>query len=375
MDKQALQALFKDSSVLAPLTRVGNLPFRRLCREFGASVTYSEMIYARNLLKGAGWERALLRKHADETCFGVQLAALQLEEGIEAAKFARERGADFIDINCGCPIEDTTRRGLGAALLRRSRTLVKLIDGLVKNLDCAVTAKLRIGWNLSSVNIFEIARELEQAGAAAITIHGRTRDQRYTSAADWDLIGRVQESISIPVIGNGDILTSYEAVERRKKSGVKTVMLARGALIKPWLFEEIRDNTVLRPTPQERIAIYHRLSRFELEHFGADDLGRKRSLEFLTYQFNFLHRFKYLPEETFGAQSREYPLMQSRLDPDLDTPLDCMLSCPDPAVHREISLILLDTEDASEAVARLTEYAAGRNFPTSMAEGEIISNG
>ena len=226
---------------LAPLTVGGNLPFRRLCVAFGAEVTVGEMAVVRNLLKRKGAELALLRSHAEEPFFGAQIADRSPRTVAEGAKMAEERGARFVDLNCGCPIHAVAGRGLGAGLLQRPGRIGSLVEAMRRAVKVPVTVKLRSGWSEDKPNVSEAARICEESGAAALTIHARSREQRYTRAADWDLIGRVAAERSIPVVGNGDILTHYEARERMARSGVSSVMLARGALIKPWLFREIRE--------------------------------------------------------------------------------------------------------------------------------------
>ena len=227
--------------MLAPLTVGGNLPFRRLCVEMGADVTVGEMAVVKKLLGGSPSEFALLKSHPDERMFGVQLADKRTETLVEGARLAESRGARFVDLNCGCPIDQITRRGLGASLLRKPTKLGRLVAAMKGAVSIPVTVKLRAGWHEDKVNVSDVARACEENGADAIAIHGRTREQRYSKAADWDLVGKVAAERGVPVIGNGDILTPYEARERMARSGVRSVMLGRGALIKPWLFREIKE--------------------------------------------------------------------------------------------------------------------------------------
>jgi len=213
---------FEDKVVLAPLTFGGNLPFRRLCVEFGAEVTVGEMAVVRKLRSGSPSEFALLRSHPDEPFFGVQLADRRAETLAEAARLAESRGARFVDLNCGCPINEITRRGLGASLLRKPSRLGRLVEAMKGAVSVPVTVKVRSGWSEGKPNVAEVARVCEESGADAIAIHARTREQRYNRSADWDLIGRVAAGRRIPVIGNGDILTHYEARERMAQAGVRS---------------------------------------------------------------------------------------------------------------------------------------------------------
>ena len=156
----------------------------------------------------------MLRSHPSEPFFGVQLADRAPDTLAEGARIAEARGARFVDLNCGCPIDQMTRRGLGASLLQKPGRLARLVAAMVAAVQVPVTVKLRLGWREGKENVAELARACEEAGAAAIAIHGRTREQRYSRAADWDAIGRVAAERGVPVVGNGDILTHYEARDR-----------------------------------------------------------------------------------------------------------------------------------------------------------------
>ena len=177
--------------ILAPLTRGGNLPFRRLCVDYGMEVSFGEMVYARSLLKGNRKEQTLLRRAPNEQFFGVQIATNDIEEGLAAAKIVAESGANFIDLNCGCPIYEATRRGLGSHLLRNPARLASLVEGIAGGSSLPVSVKVRLAAMGGEVNINEVAGALYEAGAAALTIHGRTASDRYTKAADWGVIARV----------------------------------------------------------------------------------------------------------------------------------------------------------------------------------------
>src|SRR4029079_5612090 len=198
--------MFQDSVVMAPMTKGGNLPYRRLCSELGATVTVGEMALARQLLRGSKSEYALIRRAADERCFGVQLAGTKPEELAEAAQIAEARGASFVDLNCGCPIDDMTRRGIGAALLQRPERIRRLRASMVAAVKIPVSVKIRLGWSDDTLNHLEVAKAAHEAGAQAIFVHGRTRNQRYKRTASWERIGEVAAAVPIPVIGNGDIL-------------------------------------------------------------------------------------------------------------------------------------------------------------------------
>jgi tRNA-dihydrouridine synthase 3 len=348
---------------LAPLTFGGNLPFRRLCVEQGADVTVGEMAVVYRLLKDRNAEFALLRSHASEPCFGAQLAERKPEALAEGARLAESRGARFVDLNCGCPIDAITRHGLGSSLLRKPTRLARLVDAMKKAVSVPVTVKIRTGWHEGKENVAEVAKACEEAGAAAITIHGRTREQRYTKAADWDRIGSVAAERGVSVIGNGDILTHYEARERMRRSGVRSVMLGRGALIKPWLFSEIREGRDILKTPEERIALLFRFATLLREHFRDDERGRRRALQFLPWHLNFFCRYRPLPAADFEARSLEHPLLQSRLPvPPEATALERLLADARPEVHERLALDLLESASAEEALARFTELSRTLSF-------------
>ena len=353
---------FQDKVVLAPLTVGGNLPFRRLCVELGAEVTFGEMAVVRKLLGGSPSEFALLKSHPDEPFFGVQLADNKPDTLAEGARLAESRGARFVDLNCGCPIHEITRRGLGASLLRKPARLGRLVAAMAKAVSVPVTVKLRVGWREAEANVAQVARVCEESGAAAISIHGRSREQRYSRAADWEIVGRVAAERGVPVIGNGDILTHYEARDRMSRHGVRSAMLARGALIKPWLFREIREGRSWLPSPEERFSVLWRFVELLREHFGVDERGQKRMRRFLPWHLNFFCRYVPLPEEEFGEPSRAHPLLQSRLQaPPPSSPLERLLGDARAEVHLRFAEELLVAATQDEALARADVLA--RSLP------------
>jgi tRNA-dihydrouridine synthase 3 len=338
---------------LAPLTFGGNLPFRRLCVEFGAEVTVGEMAVVFKLLKDRNSEFALLRSHPAEPWFGAQLADKRAESLAEGARMAEARGARFVDLNCGCPIDEITRRGLGASLLKKPGRLARLVAAMKNAVSVPVTVKLRTGWREGKENVSELARACEEAGAAAISIHARTREQRYSKAADWDLIGRVAAERGVPVVGNGDILTHFEAEARRRRAGVQSIMLARGALIKPWLFREIREGKSWLLTAEERLHVLWRFVELLREHFRDDEKGRRRAHRFLSWHLNFFCRYQPFPEGEFAERAREHPLLQTRLPRgQAASPLETLLNDSRPETHQALSRELLEARDREEGRER-----------------------
>lgn len=359
-------------AILAPLTKGGNLPFRRLCVDFGAKVTMSEMAYARQVVRGSRPELALLRKHASEDCFGVQIAATNAEEAVAAGKRAIENGAAFIDLNCGCPIHDVIKRGMGATLLQRPKALLRIVAGMKEGLDVPVTVKIRSGWKEDEINASEIAQICEEAGASMVTLHARTREQRYTKQADWSLVKKLVQERGIPIVGNGDVLTWHELRDRQAESGCASVMLGRGALVKPWIFKEVVEGRTWLPTARERVEVYARLIAHGREHFGDDAKGRKKAMFFLPWHLSFFCRWRPMPDEEFQEQAKSYPLMQTRVDRGDDLPpLERILRDPRESVHEKIAAILWDSPDVDAMCANLEQLAAATPAPSDDEAGEV----
>ena len=294
------------SVVMGPMTKGSNLPYRRLCTELCARVLVSEMVVARRLKQRRQSEYALIRRAPDEPCFGVQLAGNKPEEMAWAAALAESRGADFIDLNLGCPIDHFTRMGLGAALGRQPTKVARIVAAMRAAVQVPVTVKIRLGWNEQSRNYLAVVRAVVDAGAGAITVHGRTREARYRHPADWAAIAEIAAAVTVPVVGNGDLLFAHEVQERLAASRCAAVMVARGALIKPWLFREAASGRYEDITAAERVAIYRRYVELGLEHWGDDEHGRTRLRPFLRWHAGFWCR--YAPQRVDGS----WPSMQER---------------------------------------------------------------
>jgi tRNA-dihydrouridine synthase 3 len=325
---------------MAPMTKGSNLPYRQLCIELGARVTMSEMTVARRLKQRRRGEFALIRRAPEEPFFGVQLAGNDPEEMAWAAALVESRGADLVDVNLGCPIDHFTRKGLGAALGRQPARIRRIVSAMKDKVARApITVKIRLGWNDKSRNHLEVAAAAVDGGADAIFVHGRTRQARYTTLADWDAIGEVASAVRIPVVGNGDLLFVHEIPAALARSGCAGVMIARGALIKPWIFREALtgDEAI---TPEERLHIYRRYVALATAHWGEDEYATTRIREFLLWHLGFWCR--YAPRREDGS----YPSMQQRESRVPSSPLDALLSRSDAAAHQYLSDMLL----AGEAV-------------------------
>lgn len=287
---------FCNKLYLAPLATVGNLPFRRICKEFGVDITCGEMAMSANILKGQASEWALLKRHESEDVFGVQICGGWADSMTQAAELLNNYvDCDFVDLNMGCPIDMIYRKGLGSGLMNNANRLKHILTGMRTVLkEKPLTVKMRIGIEDGKPLVGKLLPIFATAKINALTIHGRTRQQRYTREADWEYISNVVEMASsseIPVIGNGDIL-SFEDYERRKsQTGVQSVMIARGALIKPWIFTEIKERRYWDIRSSERFEILKRYVRYGLEHFGSDTAGVERTRRFLLEWMSFLCRY------------------------------------------------------------------------------------
>lgn len=329
--------------MLAPMTKGSNLPYRRLCQQFGARVTMSEMTVARRLKQKRRSEFALIRRAADERFFGVQLAGNKPEEMAWAASLVAERGADLVDINLGCPIDYFTSKGLGAALAREPRRVFRIVEAMKQAVTIPVTVKIRLGWNDEHRNYLQVAKAAVDAGADAITVHGRTRAARYKSAADWNAIAEVAASVPVPVIGNGDILFGHQLAPRLAQSGCVAAMSARGTLIKPWLFKEVLEGD-MDPDAETRVGFYRQYVALAKEHWGSDELGISRAREFLVWHLGFWCR--HAPMRPDGS----YPEMQQRESWTPRSPLEALLARADAAAHGYLADVLL-REDAVDPAA------------------------
>ena len=284
--------MFAGRLIMAPMTRGTDLPFRVLAREHGAEVCLGEMAYAHKVVRGDKAERALLRRDAREACFGVQLAGKNAEVMAEAARIAADHGADFVDVNLGCPIDDATRRGFGAALLERPSRVGAIVAAMKRAVTVPVTVKLRLGWSDAKPTFLKIARAAEEAGADALALHARSRAQRYRRAAYWGRVAELVAASRVPVIGNGDIFSWRDAVARLEETGCAAVMAGRWALAKPWIFREFLERRDLSPDPAARLAVVRRYVELCREHFGDDEHGRARTRRFLVFHQDFFRRFR-----------------------------------------------------------------------------------
>ena len=302
--------IWKDKLYLAPLTTVGNLPFRRICKKYGADITCGEMAMSQQLLQGHQPEWALVQRHESEDLFGIQLCGPSPQQMARVAQMVGDGHikCDFVDVNLGCPIDLVYQRGMGSGLMTRKKPLEVIVRSMSAVLaktapDVPLTLKMRTGVYADKHLAHILApTAIREWGASMVTIHGRSREQRYTRLADWDYIERVanggatpqgaHESEILPIFGNGDIVNYEDYNNYRKRAPhVSGVMIARGALIKPWVFSEIKDQQHWDISAGERLDMIRDYVNYGLEHWGSDQKGVETTRRFLLEWLSFLHRY------------------------------------------------------------------------------------
>lgn len=332
---------FADKLYLAPLTTVGNLPFRRICKQLGADVTCSEMAMCTKLLQAGMSEWALLKRHCSEDIFGAQLCGAFPDTMTKCAELLQnEVPIDFVDINLGCPIDLVFKQGAGSALMGRHTKLEQIVRGMKHVLDIPLTVKMRTGISDKKVswNAHKLITNLKLWDVSLVTLHGRSREQRYTRLADWDYINQCAEAAApMPLFGNGDVLSYEDALLRKEKTGVSGVMVARGALIKPWIFTEIKENRHWDISAHERLEMLKDFVYFGLEHWGSDSMGVENTRRFLLEWLSF--QCRYIP---VGILERLPQRINERPPPYFGrNDLETLLSSGDSADWVKISEMLL----------------------------------
>ena len=244
----------KNRIVFAPMAGVSNISFRTIIKEMGAGLIYSEMVSSMGIVYGSSKTIDLINFNEDERPISIQIFGNDVDSFVKAARYIEENyHPDIIDINMGCPVPKIALKSqAGSALLKNPEKIGEIVSKVVSAVSIPVTVKIRSGWDSASINACEVAKRCEEAGASAIAIHGRTRAQGYSGNADWNIIKDVKESVGIPVIGNGDVKTIYDAKRMLDETGVDAVMIGRATLGNPWFIKEcvsyVEDGKVI-PLP------------------------------------------------------------------------------------------------------------------------------
>ena len=247
----------KNQVVLAPMAGISNTAYRQIIKEMGAGLIFAEMVSDKALVYGSEKTFDLLKMSDMERPIAQQIFGSDVDSFVKAAKLVEDKmHPDIIDINMGCPVPKVAIKSqAGSALLKNPDKIKEIVSAVVKAVSVPVTVKIRSGWEANSVNAVEVAKVIEEAGASAITVHGRTRAQGYSGNADWNIIKQVKEMVSIPVIGNGDVTSAEKAKEMLDFTGCDAVMIGRGVLGNPWLIKECvsyLDSGIIPPKPSAR---------------------------------------------------------------------------------------------------------------------------
>lgn len=267
------EVVLKHKAALAPMAGVADGPFRRLCMGFGASFTVGEMVSCKGLCYKDRKSEELLAITEEERPAAIQLFGDDPEIMAKAAVDAYHLvHPNWIDINMGCPAPKVAGNHCGSALMRDPALCEAIVSSIVKAVPCPVTAKIRKGYSKEEINAVEVAKALESGGASFVTVHGRTRDQMYAPPVDWDIIRQVKEAVSIPVIGNGDVVDGPSAKALYEQTGCDFIMVGRGALGRPWVFSEINayfeGNSFEEPSVEEKMNLLYRQAKMAVEQKG-----------------------------------------------------------------------------------------------------------
>lgn len=303
--------------ILAPMAGITNSPFRRLMRRLKSSMVISELVSANGLEYSSQKTIDLLKFNDEERTVGLQIFGEDTDRLARAAQFVEKLGADFVDLNLGCPVPKVVSKGAGSAMCRNPSELGKTLSAMVKAVKFPVTIKIRTGWDSQSLNAHEVVKAAADAGVAWVAIHGRTRAQGYSGEANWEYIGEVKAKSPIPIIGNGDIVTAEQAVEKVKTYGVDAVLIGRGALRNPFLFEQAaalwKGESYSVPDAERYVQLMHDQRDLLLQDFNPRSamIHSRKFLGWYSAGFPGCHEFRRkvfsIPEpENLWAEATEF---------------------------------------------------------------------
>lgn len=284
--------------LLAPMEAVSDPPFRKLCKELGADVVYTEFISSEGLIRNAAKSTKKLDIYDKERPVGIQVYGNDIQAMLRTVEIVVDSKPDFIDLNFGCPVSKIANRGAGAGMLQDLDYMTKLTEAIVKHSPLPVTVKTRLGWDSNSIVINEVAERLQDVGIQALAVHGRTRNQMYKGEADWAPIAEVKNNprIHIPIFGNGDVTTPEKAKEMRDRYGLDGAMIGRASIGNPWFFRQVKHyletgEQLPAPSIAERVDV----SRKHLEHameWKGDRIGLQETRRHYTGYFKGIPNFK-----------------------------------------------------------------------------------
>ncbi len=277
-ETRLLETLKEHPFLLAPMAGITDSIFRFFMKKQGAGIVTSELVSANGLLHNNEKTKKMMDFFEEERPVGIQVFGQEPKALIQAAQYVEQLGADFVDINLGCPVKKIVRGGAGAALLKEPEKLMKILRGIKKTITIPLTIKIRTGWDQQSLNALDIVHLAHNEGVTWVTIHGRTRSQAYTGKADWEYIAKVKAGSPLPIIGNGDITSADQAVGLLENSGCDGVMIGRGCLKNPWIFQQ---SLKLWKNREVNVVSWNYLPLFQFIHLHGEKLPDKKSLGLL----------------------------------------------------------------------------------------------
>ncbi|MGV6844785.1 MAG: tRNA dihydrouridine synthase DusB [Lutibacter sp.] len=285
--------------LLAPMEDVSDPPFRALCKEQGADLVYTEFISSEGLIRDAAKSKKKLDIYEKERPIGIQIFGANLESMLKTVEIVEQSNPDIIDINFGCPVKKVVSKGAGAGILKDIDLMVKLTEAMVKQTNLPITVKTRLGWDVDSIKIVEVAERLQDVGCKAISIHGRTRAQMYKGEADWHYIAEVKNNprMFIPVFGNGDVNTPERAMEMRDEYGLDGAMIGRASIGNPWFFKQVKHffktgEHLPEITIAERVAMAKRHLQMEIDWKESEIVGVMETRRHYSNYFRGIPHFK-----------------------------------------------------------------------------------